>query len=111
MIVSDPTDVRGFTVEIDELNITNPGLVTVEFHGLGPLNFLLDAVSVSACSLYYKSNEVFTLKQKNIHCSSMQLGFLVGNIFGGLIFNAVEGPIKEAITNALVEVIPSQYIY
>jgi hypothetical protein len=45
LIVTDPTDVKGFIVEIDELNITNPGLVTVEFHGLGPLNFLLDAVS------------------------------------------------------------------
>jgi hypothetical protein len=81
LIVTDPTDVKGFIVEIDELNITNPGLVTVEFHGLGPLNFLLDA-----------------------------LGFLVGNIFGGLIFNAVEGPIASAITNALLDIIPSQYI-
>jgi hypothetical protein len=40
----------------------------------------------------------------------LQLGFLVGNIFGGLIFNAVEGPIASAITNALLDIIPSQYI-
>jgi hypothetical protein len=75
------TSGKAFEVFIDELNIAQPGLVTVHFDGLGPLDIIVDA-----------------------------LGFIVGNVFGGLILNAVEGPIQDAIISALGEVLPFAYL-
>ncbi|CAG0888919.1 unnamed protein product [Darwinula stevensoni] len=77
------TLIIGETLEItiDELDVTNQGIINVDFSGLGFLDFLLEALS-----------------------------WIVVNLFGGLIIDAIEGPIKDALENALSEILPFKYI-
>ncbi|CAG0916794.1 unnamed protein product [Notodromas monacha] len=81
-VVVNPDTPKYFSIILEELSVVNPGEITIDFSGLGAIDFILDA-----------------------------LGSVLVDVFQEMIFNSVEAPIQDAITAALGDnVDPNAYM-